>query len=391
MKILYDHQIFESQKFGGVSKYFGELIYNSGALEEMNYEISILHSDNDYLKLLEHSEFSPLPQRPLSYTEYDSESSKYVAIKRIIDRFFYLKKLTKCAEKNKAESIHKLNTQDYDLFHPTYYDGYFLDHIKNKPFVLTVHDLTHQIFPEYFSPKWTDKNKKMLDEAARIIVVSENTKKDLIEYFDTNSNKIDVVYLASSILIGANMYTNEKMPPKLNKYLLFIGSRASYKNFYFFAQAIVPLLREDNDLRLLCTGDKFTDDELFYFTKLGIASSVVHHYASERELPALYKNAVAFVYPSLYEGFGMPILEAFACGCPVVCSQASSFPEIAGNAAIYFEPKDKQSIYQSIYSILNDSILRTNLVAKGFQQLEKFSWLKTVNQTLEVYAKAIDK
>ncbi|AEE53266.1 glycosyltransferase family 4 protein [Haliscomenobacter hydrossis] len=387
MKVLYDHQIFESQKFGGVSKYFGELIFNSGSMDEVNNDISILHSDNGYLKSLETNNFLPLPQRPLSYN--DNSDNSYSIVKRFFDRFFYLKKLAKCYKENKEESIQKIITQNFDVFHPTYYDDYFLKHIKNKPFVLTVHDLTHQIFPEYFSPKWIDKSKEMLENARRIIVVSENTKKDLMDFYDIKDNKIDVVYLASSILEGAVMNLSVNMPPNMEKYLLYIGSRASYKNFYFFVQAIVPLFREDKGLYLLCTGDKFSEEELFFFAKLGIAANIKHIYATEDELPYIYQNAVAFVYPSLYEGFGMPILEAFACGCPVICSQASSFPEIAGPAAIYFEPKNKQSIYKAVYSMLNDNVLRTAMIVKGFLQLEKFSWLNTAAQTREVYSKAI--
>ncbi|HOY18057.1 MAG TPA: glycosyltransferase family 1 protein [Haliscomenobacter sp.] len=387
MKVLYDHQIFESQKFGGVSKYFGELIYNSSTIEEYKQEISILHSDNDYLKLLEQTAYSPLPKRPISYD--DNGDNKSFTVERIVNRYFYLQKLAKCYKKNKAKSIQKIDNQDFDVFHPTYYDDYFLKYIKDKPFVLTVHDLTHQIFPEYFSPKWIDKSKEMLEKARRIIVVSENTKKDLMDFYDTQSSKIDVVHLASSILTGAKKNLSDHMPKNMDKYLLFIGSRSSYKNFYFFTQAIVPLLRENKDLYLLCTGDKFTEEELFFFSKLDIASSVKHIYATEEELSYIYHNSVAFVYPSLYEGFGMPILEAFACGCPVICSQASSFPEIAGDAAIYFEPKNKQSIYKAVYSMLNDNVLRTAMIVKGFLQLEKFSWVKTATQTREVYSKAI--
>jgi glycosyltransferase involved in cell wall biosynthesis len=387
MKVLYDHQIFESQKFGGVSKYFGELIHHSGTIDEFKHEISIMHSDNDYLKLLEQAPYSPLPKRPSAYK--GNNNNKFFAAKRIVNRFFYMQKLSKCFNKNKAGSVQKIDNQDFDVFHPTYYDDYFLKYIKNKPFVLTVHDLTHQIFPEYFSPKWIDKSKEMLENARRIIVVSENTKKDLMDFYEIEKSKIDVVYLASSILEGAKMNLSASMPQNMERYLLYIGSRASYKNFYFFVQAIVPLFRADRDLFLLCTGDVFTEDELFFFAKLGISANVKYIYAREDELPYIYQNSIAFVYPSLYEGFGMPILEAFACGCPVICSNASSFPEIAGDAAIYFEPKNKQSIYKAVYSMLNDNVLRKAMIVKGFLQLGKFSWLKTATQTQEVYSKAI--
>jgi glycosyltransferase involved in cell wall biosynthesis len=292
---------------------------------------------------------------------------------------------------NKEKSIQILEKQDFDVFHPTYYDDYFLKFLKNKPFVLTVHDLTHQIFPEYFSPKWIDKSQLMLDEAKRIIVVSENTKKDLIEYYNVDQEKVDVVHLASSILTGTQQNGLVINTESRKKYLLYIGSRASYKNFYFFVQALIPLFNADKELFLMCTGEEFTEEEFFFLSKLGIANKVKHVFVTEKNLAEVYLNSIAFVFPSLYEGFGMPILEAFACGCPVICSDSSSFPEIAGEAAIYFEPKSKQSIYQSISNLLNDDDLRKNMIIKGFKQLEKFSWLKTVAQTRDVYLKAISK
>ena len=389
MKILYDHQIFEIQKFGGVSKYFTELIHNSNSIPGIDIDISIVHSDNVYLKSLENTKYLPLPQG--EFLQSSNKFNQNFIVRKLFDRYIFQKQLGKHHKINKEKSIQILEKQDFDVFHPTYYDDYFLKFLKNKPFVLTVHDLTHQIFPEYFSPKWIDKSQLMLDEAKRIIVVSENTKKDLIEYYNVDQEKVDVVHLASSILTGTQQNGLVINTESRKKYLLYIGSRASYKNFYFFVQALIPLFNADKELFLMCTGEEFTEEEFFFLSKLGIANKVKHVFVTEKNLAEVYLNSIAFVFPSLYEGFGMPILEAFACGCPVICSDSSSFPEIAGEAAIYFEPKSKQSIYQSISNLLNDDDLRKNMIIKGFKQLEKFSWLKTVAQTRDVYLKAISK
>jgi glycosyltransferase involved in cell wall biosynthesis len=388
MKILFDHQIFESQKFGGVSKYFDQLFDNFDASEELKYELAIFYSNNGYLAEREGMHYHTLPNRPASYNH--NQSNQHNLIRRYVDRYFYLNKLEKCHQKNIQHSIQKIHAQDYDVFHPTFYDEYFLKHLQNKPYVLTVHDLTHQIYPEYFSPGWIDKSSDVIHQASRLIAVSENTKKDLIDFYEVDPHKIDVIHLASSIT-----KTNQDHYPgmhlvQVERYLLFVGSRETYKNFYFFVRAIVPLLRQDKDLHLICTGAAFNEQEQLYFSKLGIADRVKQVYVTEEDLPFLYTNAAAFIFPSLYEGFGLPILEAFACGCPVICSQASSFPEIAGNAALYFEPKNKQSIYGSIYRILNDQTLRSQMIAAGYEQLKKFSWLNTFNQTKSVYHKALE-
>lgn len=387
MKVLFDHQIFESQRFGGVSKYFVKLFHNFKKLKEVDHELAITYSDNWYLGEVPGVEYLPLPVRPLSYN--NNASNKYSIGQRYFERYFYLNRVAKCHQKNIAHSINMIQKQDYDVFHPTYYDEYFLSHIKDKPYVLTVHDLTHQIYPEFFSPSWIDKSVEIIHRANRIIAVSENTKKDLVEFYEVEPDKIDVIHLASSILKVNSVESLAESRMAFRKYLLFIGSRETYKNFYFLIRALSTLLEKDKELVLLCTGDAFTEEEIVYFTKMGIVNSIKHIHATEEELPSLYSNSIAFIYPSLYEGFGMPILEAFACGCPVICSQSSSFPEIAGNAALYFEPKNKQSIYDSIYKVLNDDVLRKKMIIDGYTQLEKFSWLKTVTQTKEVYLKAM--
>ncbi len=136
----------------------------------------------------------------------------------------------------------------------------------------------------------------------------------------------------------------------------------------------------------MCTGGgKFSNYEIEQFKELGISKQVLQFNLDDDSLAYFYKNALAFIFPSLYEGFGIPVLESFACGCPVVCSNVSSLPEIAGEAACYFDPYSEESIKNSVVKILTDSNLREELINKGYEQLKKFSWQKTAEQTKKIY------
>jgi glycosyltransferase involved in cell wall biosynthesis len=175
----------------------------------------------------------------------------------------------------------------------------------------------------------------------------------------------------------------------LKKYILFVGTREIYKNFYFPIHALSHLLKNDNQLQVVCTGLPFAMDELQFFKDLGIQDQIKHIYPkSDNELSWLYRNAALFIFPSLYEGFGFPMLEAFASGCPVIASIGGSLPEVGGNAAIYFEPKSIKSIQDAAQMVLYNQAERESLINKGHLQYQKFSWNKCRQETLAVYNKA---
>jgi glycosyltransferase involved in cell wall biosynthesis len=142
---------------------------------------------------------------------------------------------------------------------------------------------------------------------------------------------------------------------------------------------------EDPSLRIVCAGSPFSKLELDYFRDLKIQKNIRHINASDNMLSNLYKNAVAFVYPSLYEGFGMPVLEAFKNGCPIILSNTSSLPEVAGEAGLYFSPKNIISVKTAVHKVLNDERLRQDLIRKGFERIKQFSWKRTVDETVSFY------
>ena len=360
MKILYDHQIFSSQKYGGISRYFYELINNFIKKGEI-VKISLKYSNNSYVNKISNFKITRF------FKNFDFKG------KRRVIHFI-----------NKIFSIQEMKKGDFDIFHPTYYDTYFLDYIGNKPYVLTIYDMTHEIFPEEFQPNdSTVVSKRLLAEkAVKIIAISENTKKDIMRIYGFSDKKVEVVYLANS-LNNKNISPGMKLP---KKYFLYVGGRYFYKNFKNFTLATFELIKKDRNLKIICVGgDKFTSAEINFFDKIGIKDSICHYpVVNDELLSCLYSNALAFVFPSLYEGFGIPILESFSCGCPVILSDTSSFPEVAGDAGIYFNPNDIDSIIIALNTVYDDK-KRESLINKGYERLKKFSWSKTAEETKRVY------
>ncbi len=291
---------------------------------------------------------------------------------------------------NRENSLTSLTSGHYDVFHPTYYDPYFLEALGNRPFVLTVHDFIHEYFPENFSPDDSTAFRKQLlcKRATRIISVSNTTKNDLVEILGIDPKKIDVVYHGSSIMSGSFPETAPVESPM--RYILYMGNREGYKNFSFFVSAIADILIENRSLKLVCTGPVLKPEERSFFKQLAIADRVVHCTASDAVLAALYARAEMFVFPSLYEGFGMPILEAFACGCPVVLNDTPAMREVAGNAALFFNPKRPSQLRSAVCKVLSDDALKKTLVERGHQRGALFSWKKTALETAQVYRRALD-
>ena len=363
MKILYDHQIFTNQIYGGISRYFFELMKNFENDNRIKYDLSLRYSKNHYL-----NKYNDLKRKPF--------------FKNFTFRGKY--RLINILNKNISKKL--LIKGDYDIFHPTYYDPYFLKFLDVKPFVLTIYDMIHEIYPEMFSSKdETSKRKNLLaQKATKIIAISENTKKDIIKLYNMSENKIEVIYLANSI--NPNKSTDDINIDLPKKYILFVGSRSIYKNFNLFIEAISPLLIEDTELNVVCVGGgNFKEMEKEKFKKLNIVDKIFQYSVSDNILAYIYQKAIAFVFPSLYEGFGIPILESFACSCPVIASNISSLLEVAGDAAIYFDPTDKLSILNNIQKVIYDDELRNQLVYKGSQRVKEFTWKKTAHQTKKLY------
>ena len=367
MKILFDTQCFDMQKFGGISRYFCEIMKNLS----LNYEyiLPCIYSKNEYIK----------QTKLVNLVESSFPWKKFIDF---LKNKFFLSEILR----NRQECIKALQAQDFDVFHPTYFDPYFLEYIGEKPFVLTIHDMIYELYPEFF--KDADKiikNKRILAEkAAKIIAVSHKTKEDIVKFYGSSfADKIEVIYHGSSLKMPDSASENSNFKTRFGKYFLFTGSRNIYKNFLFMIESCAEFLIE-KDLKIVCSGSPFSNIEKKLFDSLNISDRIIHYFASDKELFWLYKDAIAFIFPSYYEGFGIPILEAFEAGTPCLLAKSSCFPEIAGDVALYFDPKDKNEIVSAMFRIL-DQNLATELTLKGKQRLADFSWKKTALQTSNIY------
>ena len=374
-KIIIDPQTFISQQYGGISRYFTELFTEFQRNSEIELLFPILYTDNIH--------YLESPFFPDSYQEKHSLLIRYSKI----FRSFLPRKLKQRSERY---AISLLKEQNFDLFVPTYYNPYFLPYLSGKPFVLTVHDMIHELYPSHFPDDLeTAVNKKrLIEQATYIIAVSENTKKDILEiYPSVPSEKIEVVYLAHHFV------ENSSEPSSLpNDYVLFVGNRGIYKNFTLFINAIAPLFQKYPELHLVCAGgDGFNDEEQLLIDDLEISGRVTQQRFKDEELRSYYENARCFVFPSAYEGFGIPVLEAMSAGCPIILTNNSSFPEIAGDAGIYFKLDDEVDLREKIELVWNDDQLRLTHKEKGIEQARKFRWNKTAEETLKVYQKALLK
>lgn len=385
MKVLYDYQAFTMQYFGGISKCLCELIEHLPY--EIKTEISICQSKNIHLQE------SGLV-RNLGNVQLDEKM--FLKCFPFHGMGHIYKLLTKLGWIHGAEgvnqkcSIEALKKQQFDVFHPTFYNPYFLSYIGSKPWVITIHDMMPELFPQYFNQDDMQIvfKRKYLNKASAIIAVSENTKKDIVNILGIPENKITVIYH------GGPIVETIKDPPIFHKpYFLYVGNRIGYKNFH---QTLVDFSFFHSDYKnvlLVCTGNDFNQSEREMIAQLALANNVIYYKADDKQMKNLYTNAIAFVYPSLYEGFGMPILEAFAYGCPVLLNQKSCFPEIAGNAGIYFDSIEGHSNLPKylgyIYNI--DNMERSKIVNNGYKRLKNFSWKKSAKQLARVYINAINE
>lgn len=243
---------------------------------------------------------------------------------------------------------------DYDLLHvPSVTDYYFNALPKHKPLVVTFHDLICEVYPGEFNEHIRNKTKRLAEKATRIIAISENTKKDLVKYYGIEEKVIDVIYHGPPF--DQQEINNCQTKNKYGNYLLFVGYRGGYKNFENFCKSLPSVIINRPDLRIVLVGGRnFSKWEKELINSYNFENIIVHlKTVSDTELIGLYKHAMAFVFPSLYEGFGLPILEAFACETPVICSNTSSIREVADDAAQYFEPQNIKSISEAIISVIN--------------------------------------
>lgn len=361
MKIFFDHQKFSTQKYGGISRYFANIIEEIKKTAGFEYLLGVLNSQNHYIK----NEAQFLKNFPLS-----SILNGGSGVRSFKTNEWYCNYLIK--------------QNNFDVFHPTYYNPYFIKNLK-KPLVTTIHDMTYERLPEYFwvMDPLTMQKRISVERADKIIAISETTKKDLLKYIDTNESKVEVIYHGIDIQTPLVFEEVQKLP---NNFLLFVGDRSGYKNFYLLLNTFEKFTKKNPDIHLVLTGGgKLVGADLEIINRLKLQDKVHHYNVSDEQLNFLYSKAVLFIYPSLHEGFGLPILEAFKAKCPMLLSDTECFREIAQDGASYFSAYSADDLIFKIEQLINSKSEREKLIENGSKRLLDFPIEKSVKETLALY------
>jgi len=365
MKIVFDHQIFLLQRYGGISRYFCELATQLAKNQECKVGIVA----------------------PLHINEYLRESGPPVnVIAGYIGNVPKTRRIAAVANRRLAEFL--ISSDSPDIVHRTYYDS-SLPKVKSARTVITVYDMIHERLQPFMEGAEDAVGKRAAVAAAdHVICISESTRRDLVEIFGIDQSKISVVYLGFDLMPVSDELT---LGISTRAYILYVGQRWGYKNFdgLLSAYASSPRLRENFDV-ICFGGGPLSGKEKSDIAKLGIREHAVRQIGgSDGVLRKLYQQAAIFVYPSLYEGFGIPPLEAMSFDCPVVCCAVSSMPEVVGNAASFFEAGNNDSLRAAIERVLDDSTLRLNLIKQGRARLKLFSWQRCAMETFKIYQRVL--
>jgi glycosyltransferase involved in cell wall biosynthesis len=357
MNLIFDNVVFSLQKSGGISVYWKELI--SRALIDTDYSLSFIEYDNQNFFRKDISIPAEL---------FESQTSSYLPtqVKRYLN-----------PNLGKQEGV----------FHSSYYRVAKNSELRN---ISTLHDFTYEFFVKGL-PKIIHHYQKSsaIRQSAGIICVSENTKKDLLSFFPkTKESKIRVIYngVNKNFKItkdSDNAYQALKIPYSGGEFLIYIGDRLSeYKNFPL-AVKTCRLVQKP----LLIVGGSLLSKKEKELLALELGTNNYFHMlnVSVEKLNVLYNQALCLIYPSSYEGFGIPVIEAQGAGCPVICNKNSSIPEVAGEGALFVDKPDSDAYAYAVRQIISNSVLRNNLIDNGLRNSGRFSWDNTYLQTKDFY------
>jgi glycosyltransferase involved in cell wall biosynthesis len=363
MRILYDHQVFSLQNHGGGSVYFYELAARLSRLEDIHVDVCL-----GFNRCL--------------YPFHSLEKSKTRVLGWNVD----LKPgLVRYALNEAVTGAWCLTAGPWDIYHSTLYRR--MPSVRARRTVATNHDCTQERFPELFNDgkRVFRAKQKLYEQADAIMCVSESSRKDLLEFYGVDRAKTHVVHQGIPRLERATDQCQEFVAQLRRPYLLFVGARYSYKNFIGLLGAFSSGgFSKDYDL-VVIGGGKFTEVEVNEIQRLGVSDSVLQWtFVNDAVLAEAYARAQLFVSPSLYEGFGLPPLEALSLSCPVLASNSASIPEICGDAALYFDPTRPGDLERGMRDALNDPGCQERIVL-GLKTAATYSWQKNAEKTLEVY------
>lgn len=361
MKILFDYQVFLAQRFGGISRYFVELLRELAGRPECDITVLAGLHRNELL--------ATLPARP-GLRIIGWRLPRWLPGRRIyglINRLFF------------ALAAPGL---DPDIYHATYYKV-LAPRLRARR-VFTVYDMIHELHPgpEAAHDPTPRRKRQTVQRADHLLCISRHTRDDLVRLLEVPAGKTTVTPLAGSLRA-----TPRAGRPHPQPYLLYVGDRGGYKNADLLLRTLVrhPDLQKQFHL-IFFGGPPFSRDESLRLAELGLGGQTHRVTGSDEDLATWYAHAFALVYPSRYEGFGIPPLEAMQYGCPVLASDQSSLPEVVGEAGRLFHPDAEDSLADVLRELVDHPAGRADLVGKGQQHHQWFTWKECADRTMAVYA-----
>lgn len=364
IRVCYTGDIFRRQRFGGISRYFVELIKRLPKDDTFTVHVDA------FLHINQHLGFGTYNQWTLP-TYYNLQNTKLSNFVKALD--------------NKV--LKRKRGAYYDVIHETFF-GSFTENLSGKSQIVTIYDLIREKF-DPGSPQLS-KRKVSIEKADHIICISNKTKEDFLEYYKVDETRISVIHLGVDNDSARKQEMYQPSSPNIF-HLLYIGQRAGYKNFSFLLHAWSKskLLREN--FRLEIVGPRLEYEELKLVRNLDIQKSVFYLGESEKIRKAALLRADALLVTSLYEGFGLPSLEALASGLPVISSGTGAQREVLANAATYFDPLDIDSFINIISVSFSSTQYMQKMKSVGLDRAVKFSWDKVSRDTAALYARITNK
>jgi glycosyltransferase involved in cell wall biosynthesis len=360
VRALIDPQIFYFQRRGGVSRYFAEVAAGITDLDQsVDLTIPLRWSPTEYLASRFPDQVRLLGTEP----------------RFVRPRALDLANRVRCGKPGRV-----------DVVHHTWYRPEFLHRYRTRSQVTTVHDMIPLVLPEevrHINPQ--EGLRRYIEESDAIICVSETTRVDLERYWGDVGKPVHVIHHGlNEQFFGAGDRGAHVLP---ERYVLHVGRRAGYKNFSQLAEAFATMSSADPGLALVCVGGgPLTADETEFFDRQRLSDRVVQLGATDDELAAIYAGADAMAFPSRYEGFGMPLLEAFAAGCPTVTSNAPALVEIGAGLASVVSPDDPQALADALtMAIAENRDGPTPTVLAAREHARSFTWARCAQEHLDVY------
>jgi glycosyltransferase involved in cell wall biosynthesis len=361
LKVAFDHQIFSAQRYGGISRYFFELASRMPA--DVTAAVIAPAHINHYLS------------RP--------EARRFVHGRYVPFTFRGQVRLVNAVNGLAAPALWRRLRPD--IAHETYFSKDPIGCASRR--VVTIYDMIYELFRAEFAggEAVIAAKRAAIARADHLICISEATRRDLMSFYSVESERTSVVHLGH---LSPRLPTpgKEAGPAAGRPFILYVGNRGGYKNFarLVTAYSSSALLRSELDL-VAFGGAPFSAEEAAQLERLGISGTVSQESGADSALLDRYANATVFVCPSLYEGFGIPVLEAMAVGCPVISSDRGSLPEVVGDAGLYVDPENVDDMRAALERVVTNASLRRDLRERGTERAKQFSWDRCADETARIY------